>query len=229
MKIQNITKNIIDNTSTEKEKAVLIHNFVRDKIRFGFTRLLDFCSPEDTLRYGYGTAISKGILMMAMLKECEINSQMHFITVDKKLFDGVFPEPVTLFVPQHLTHGYLEINIDGKYCKVDSYTVEKSLFEKLRQKLSLEEKQVGYGISLKGSIDWNGTTDSLLQSNAPDIFLDDHGSFQDPYIYFKEYDSYKHKFFSLQYADMVNGIANLLNLPIEIYLNSVLNHLRGQI
>jgi hypothetical protein len=228
LKIQNITKNLIDKTFVDEEKAVLIHNFVRDKIRFGYTRLLDFCPPEDTVRFGYGNSISKGILMMTMLQEARINCQMHFITIQKQIYEGTLPDIIYHFLPAHLTHGFLEINIGGTYYKVDSYSIEKSLFEKLKQKLILEDKTVGYGISIMGTIDWNGHSDSLVQANAPGIFLDDHGSFQDPMVYFKEYDSYKHKFLSLQYADMVNGITNLFNLPLEIYLNSVLNHYRGQ-
>jgi hypothetical protein len=69
---------------------VRIHDFVRDQIRFGFTKKFDFASTVETLKFEKGHCIPKAVLFKEMLKMVGIESRLHFITIKSDILFGIF-------------------------------------------------------------------------------------------------------------------------------------------
>ncbi|HMZ60593.1 MAG TPA: methylmalonyl-CoA mutase family protein, partial [Leptospiraceae bacterium] len=145
--LKNIALNIAGEADSPPEKAVRLHDFVRDRIRFGLTHKLDFAGAEETMELGYGTSSTKGLLLMKLLSEADINSQMHFVTVKKDFYRHCFPDVVYSLMPETVTHCYLEINVDGTYIPTDSYSVERKLFLEARKVLEGIGEKCGFGFT----------------------------------------------------------------------------------
>lgn len=68
-----------------------IYNFVRDEILFGYN-VDDHISASKVLQDGYGQCNTKGTLLMALLRACNIPCRVHGFTIDKKLQKGAMTE-----------------------------------------------------------------------------------------------------------------------------------------
>jgi hypothetical protein len=224
--VKSLVENLIEGSESDKEKAIKIHNFVRDNIRFGLTRKLDLASPEYTLENGYGHCNAKGVLFVRLLREAGINALHHFVTIKKDIFLDAFPYTIYSLFPPKISHSYVEVNINGKYIRTDSFCVEKALFLKLMSKLIDENRFCGYGININSKCDWDAKSDSFSQFHR-NLLEEDHGTFENPLDYYYEYHSYKHQFFGIQFSIVLDMIGSMLNGQFEIWSNSVLNHYRS--
>ncbi|HMV77253.1 MAG TPA: hypothetical protein PKN56_15270 [Leptospiraceae bacterium] len=225
--LKNIALNIAGEADSPPEKAVRLHDFVRDRIRFGLTHKLDFAGAEETMELGYGTSSTKGLLLMKLLSEADINSQMHFVTVKKDFYRHCFPDVVYSLMPETVTHCYLEINVDGTYIPTDSYSVERKLFLEARKVLEGIGEKCGFGIHSEGSCDWNGKDPCFSQFSCEEQLVEDHGAFKDPFEYYMHYDSYKHKFLGIRYSDIMKLIGSMAGGNFEIWINSKMNQFRS--
>jgi len=223
--VKSLVENLIEGSETDKEKAIKIHNFVRDNIRFGLTRKLDLASAEFTLENGYGHCNAKGVLFVRLLREAGINALHHFVTIRKEIFQDAFPSPIYSLFPSKLSHSYVEVNINGKYIRTDSFLLEKVLFQKLMNKLIDENRFCGYGLNINAKCDWDAKTDSFSQFHR-NLLEEDHGTFENPLDYYYEYHSYKHQFLGVQFSIILDMIGTIFNGQFEIWKNSVLNHHR---
>ncbi|MCB1143031.1 MAG: transglutaminase domain-containing protein [Leptospiraceae bacterium] len=223
--IKAMVENLIDGCTTDREKAIKLHNFVRDNIRYGITKKLDFATPEYILESGYGHTTAKATLLIRLLREAGINAMHHFVTLKKEYIQGAFPDLFEFLIPPSISHAYVEVNVNGKYYHLDSFAFEKSLFNKLQIRLRDENKKFGYGISEMGTTEWNGESDAFAQFH-PEILEEDHGTFEDPFDYYYEYPSYKHQLFGIQFSMVVDFLASFSGKQFEIWANSNLNHLR---
>lgn len=71
----------------EFDRLKSIYNFVRDEILFGYN-IDDNIPASKVLKDGFGQCNTKGTLLMALLRACNIPCRVHGFTIDKKLQKG---------------------------------------------------------------------------------------------------------------------------------------------
>lgn len=227
MNLNDIVMNLTADKGSDREKVLKIVDFVREEIKFGFSRMFDYASPEYTLSTKFGHSIPKSILLQQMLKEININSLVHFITIKKDILWQVFPDIFFHLMPPMISHSYLEINIEGRYYKTDSYVIERNLLSFGKSKLIEQHFDYGYGTFSDVNLSpWEGSYDLFTQFRREEI-EEDHGAFQDPNDYFENFQSYKHKLFGIHFSHAFNWASNFFHIPFEIWINSSLNHYRS--
>ena len=95
--------------SRRRDRALALHNFVRDNIQFGFTPYFDWATPEDTLRLRRGHCNPQTALLVALLNAAQVPAKQHFVLIPRSILKGLAPG-----LPQTLLHSYTEVNVaDG--------------------------------------------------------------------------------------------------------------------
>ena len=178
-KIQRVLKTdlAIDSIEGAREKAICIHNYVRDSVLFGFNRRFFDMSASQVLEAKTGFCNNKSTLFVAMLRAVGIPSRLHFVDIDKNILHGIV-DPRTPFVD----HSYTEVYLDGKWIRCDSYIVDSELFKNARKRLEAEKRRLGWGLHIDGTNQWDGRSDSFSQfvfSDAKQISTKDYGVYED--------------------------------------------------
>lgn len=149
--------------SNDREKAVAIHNFVRDEIQFGWTKYYDRMKASQVLRMKKGFCNTKSILFIALLRAANIPARLHIVSIHSDILQGIIDPKVN-----YLDHAYSEVLIDGNWLALDSYVLDKQFFQFAQNKLKETKKIIGYGTYLDAEIEWNGRSDNFTQ------FMDNH-------------------------------------------------------
>lgn len=161
-----------------KKRAVKIHNFVRDKIRFGWSAAFYNQPASQVLYSGIGFCNTKGTLFVAMLRAVGIPARQHFVTINTEII-GDFISPGSAYVD----HSYAEVFLDGEWLNVDSYIVDSHLFNAAQIALKRESRKIGYAIHQNGSIEWDGMSNSFVQfvndGTIPNLTTTDFGIYAD--------------------------------------------------
>jgi len=144
------------------ERAVRIHDFVRDQILFGWVPGFDAATASQTLASRIGFCNTKTPLFVAMLRAVQIPARIHFAGINKHILDDLI-DPIDKFVD----HSFAEVHLGGQWLTVDSYIVDAPLYFVAMQKLRASGKKIGFGLHINGKSTWDGKSDALCQ------FLDD--------------------------------------------------------
>jgi hypothetical protein len=208
--------------ATEREKAVALHDYVRDNIKFGFNRYFDLSKPNHTIELGIGHCNAKGELMVALFREAGLEAHHHFVVLLKDIIKGVIPLGMRWLIPAELSHCYTEVKVEGSWCKIDSYILDGPLMRAARAKLSKESRIIGYGTHAHSTNHWDGRSDAFSQFDK-NIMLEDHGRVDDLQTYYRS-DRYRHKVLGVQ----LNTFFRLLGKAIEVHVNSYMDKLRWQ-
>jgi transglutaminase-like putative cysteine protease len=153
-----IIKESESNTSTEH--AILIHNYVRDSILFGWSGRFWNETASEILNTGRGYCNTKSSLFAALLRAVNIPCRLQFVDINSQILDGLL-DPRTTYVE----HTYTDVfNTEHKrWCHVDSYIVDVALASAAKEKLVQENKVIGYGVHRDGQSDWNGVDNTFIQ------------------------------------------------------------------
>lgn len=177
-KIVSTARRITAGAESDRDRAVAIHDFVRDEIRFGWAPTFYDQKASQLLSTGLGFCNTKSTLFVALLRAVGIPARQHFVDINSQILSGLI-EPGTAFVD----HSFAEVLIEGRWIRVDSYIVDKQLAERARQRLIREGKTIGYGAHVNGVSRWDGTEDAFAQfvddGSKPQLTTHDHGVFQD--------------------------------------------------
>ncbi len=172
------TNAVIANAATAKEKAILIHDFVRDEVKFGFSSRFYADRASDVLETRVGFCNTKTTLFIAMLRVAGIEARQRFVNIDSAIvrdFVGVNTS--------YVDHSYAEVKLDGRWLKVDSYIVDQTLADRARARLKREGKVIGFGVHRDGTSIWDGANDAFSQyvnNNAlATLSTKDYGVFDD--------------------------------------------------
>lgn len=159
-------------------QARAIHDFVRDRIRFGFASSFYDQTASQVLASGVGYCNTKSTLFIAMLRAAGIPARQHFVDINAGILNPLL-DPRTAYVD----HSFTEIHLGGRWLRTDSYIVDLPLAVRARAQLSRESKRIGYGAHREGVSTWDGSEDAFSQfvdSNAADrLSQRDHGIFKD--------------------------------------------------
>lgn len=185
---------------TPKAKAVALFLFVRDSIKFGFTRHFDRATPEQTLKSGVGHCNPQGALLASLLQAEGIPARQRFVNLSNGVLRGVLSVP-----PPRLLHSYVEIQLPTgesidlpqserkgvtgaceRWIRVDAYIADPALFRAAKARLIREGRKEGHGIHVEGSNEWNGSSDSFCQmADEKSQVTEDLGTFDEPELFYK--------------------------------------------
>ena len=161
-KAQDLTNNL----PNDKEKAIKIFYFIRDKFLYKTDPF--FKSASDTLQKGYGDCVSKSHLQIAILRAIKIPARFHIIYLKFDVLMPFFPRWINeRSASKVVHHSFCECFLNGKWIACDC-TFDKMLLNGARSK-GLIKEQNAYS-----QIDWDGEHDLELLSKWK---IDDGGTF----------------------------------------------------
>jgi len=156
--IQSTAARITHGKTTDRDKAIAVHDFVRDKIAYGFGPKFYEHKASEVLRLRRGFCNSKGTLFIALLRASGIPARQHFVEISAGILHGIIP-PRT----EWLDHSYTEVWLNGHWIPVDSYVVDPLLFAGAQKRLRAEDLEFGYGIHHAGNLTWDGRSGNFTQ------------------------------------------------------------------
>jgi transglutaminase-like putative cysteine protease len=156
--IQETVKGLTEGCDYDKQKALAIFQFVRDDIRFGWTMNYHAMRASDVLRDGVGFSVTKCTLFVTLLRAAGIPARQVFVDISSQMLQGL-----DFYADEYIDHCYTEVYLGDKWIKVDSYIVDKQLYDGARRELVKSNYKMGYGLHGSGTCHWDGETDSFVQ------------------------------------------------------------------
>jgi len=221
-RVREAAERVTAELATERRKAIALHDYVRDNIKFGFNRYFDLSNPNHTLELAIGHCNPKGELMVALFREAGLEAHHHFVVLPKNIIKGIIPPGMRWLIPAELSHCYTEVKVEGTWCNIDSYILDGPLLTGARAKLSEEDRTCGYGTHGQSTNHWDGRGDAFSQFDK-DMMLQDHGRVHDLGTYYRS-DRYRNKVLGVQ----LNTFFRFFGKGIEVRVNSYMDKLRSQ-
>jgi hypothetical protein len=221
--VREVVEQVTEGLTTDRQKAIALHNYVRDNVKFGFDRSFDTADPDHTLNCLIGHCNPKSRLMVSLFREVGLESYQHFVALKKDIIAGIF-SPGTkwiLYLVKELSHSYVEVNLEGSWYKIDSYVVDPPLLKAAHHKLEQENRSVGYGTRVGSTNFWDGKSDAFSQFD-PSIMVEDHGRIEDLNAYYRS-SKYRHVFMGVRFNTVYKLIGGIVLPPI----NSHMDHMRA--
>jgi transglutaminase-like putative cysteine protease len=156
--IQTLVVQIAPSSLEPRERAVRIHDYVRDQIKFGWAADFYDQPASKVLESRVGFCNTKGTLFAAMLRAADIAARQYFVDIDAKILLP-FLDPGVPYVD----HSFVEVLLDRRWHRTDSYIVDSPLYTVASSRLQAQRKVLGFGIHREGTRDWDGRTDSFSQ------------------------------------------------------------------
>jgi Transglutaminase-like superfamily len=178
-RIERLAEKLTRGLDGERACAARLHDYVRDRIAFGFTPWLDAATPQQTLEAGVGHTIPKTALFVALARAAGLRAFQHYVTIDHALLRGAFPGGAHRLLPWEIPHAYAEVEIDDEWWRVDSYALDQSLWRGAVARLTHEGDLLGYGAHCLGTCRWRGRGHAFAQLVTADMVVEDHGAFAD--------------------------------------------------
>lgn len=215
--LRKLTKQLTENLSTEREKAVVLHDYVRDNIMFGFNRYFDLSTPTITLDLKVGHCNPQSELLVALFREANIEAHNHIVVLPKNLLKGAVSPNRYWLIPNQLSHGYTEVKVDKTWYKIDSYILDRPLFKAIQAKLFKENLNIGYGSYINSENNWDGASDAFCQFDI-DQMIEDHGRVDNFDTYCRS-DLYRHKVFGVKLNTLFRIIGKKMEVRSQLHLN----------
>lgn len=175
---------VIGNEQSTRDKLKCLFYFVRDEIKFGFPLNGDMVKASDTIRTGVGQCNTKGTLFFALCKSLKIPARLHFATIDKQIQRGLFSGIAFFLIPKLISHAWLEVQVDGKWRRIDSYINDYAFYTSAKKELNERGWGMGFSIASTGcssGIEFDLDENSFVQMDA---VKGDHGVWDEPADYY---------------------------------------------
>lgn len=195
-----VVERVVARTAGGRERAVALHDQVRDSVKFGFNKYFDAAEPDYTLACGVGHCNPKSRLMVALFRAAGFEAHQHFVTIPKEILKGVLPASSGWMLPAELSHSYVDVQVEGAWYRVDSHIVDTPLLEAAQARLAVAGRALGYGVRLDSTNVWDGQSDAFSQFDA-DLLVEDHGRVDDLEAYFDSRE-YRNKFLGVRFNTM---------------------------
>lgn len=170
--------------TTLRGKLNRLFHFVRDDIKFGFPSGGDFVKASETIRRGTGQCNTKATLLLALCRAAGIPARIHYSLIRKEIQKGFFTGIAYRLMPAKISHSWIEVEIDGRWRRIDTFINDLPLFEAARAELGRRGWTTGYSLALKNgeaSAELDLDNEAFSQMAA---VTDDHGTWDDPADYF---------------------------------------------
>ncbi|HOJ39679.1 MAG TPA: transglutaminase-like domain-containing protein [bacterium] len=143
-----LSQQLVASCSTEREKAVAIFNFVREKILYRFDYPGTLAST--TLVRRKGNCFNKANLQIALLRRAGIPAAYGVCLIHREVFQPLLPEDIYQLVSEPTVHVYACCYLKNSWVAADA-TIDRQTYE------NFYLNQPGWFYA-----DWDGTTDYLL-------------------------------------------------------------------
>ena len=177
-------KEITGSAETDREKLEKLFFFVRDKIKFGFPPKGDLVKASETLKMGMGQCNTKGTLFLALCKAVGLPARIHFSLIKKDIQKGLFTGLMYKLMPPAISHSWIEVEIEGKWRKLDSFINDQPFYYAGKQALKQKGWDTGFSVSCakgESSADFSIEEDKFVQMDA---VTEDQGIWYDHRFYF---------------------------------------------
>lgn len=162
---------------TDIERAVRLHDLVRD-IPFGWAPEFDEQTASEVLACNIGFCNTKSTLFVALLRACGIPARIRFVSITRRVLRGLITPPSA-----YVDHSCTEVLLDGRWIGTDSYNVDPAVHRAALARLRAENAQIGYGVHINGTCQWDGRSDRFSQflddRSVPDLSDADFGTHAD--------------------------------------------------
>lgn len=164
----------------ERERIGAVYDFVRDRIAFGYSKS-DNLPASRVLSDGYGQCNTKTILLMALLRACEIPCRFHGATIHKRLQKGIVSRLFYGLAPSNIIHSWAEVLHQGRWVALEGVILDLAYLSGLRAMLPPETREfIGFGVGIDDlrnpPVAWKGT-DTFIQIKGVN---NDFGIHDDP-------------------------------------------------
>jgi hypothetical protein len=146
----------------EQEKAVVLHDFVKS---LPFACVADYSQlkASDVLKLGAGDCFTKVMLFVALLRAAGIPARLRFVSLPVHFLRGIVePEEATIM------HAMTEVYLNERWLVTDSYVPDLPLQLAACERLTRENRPMGYGVHLHGAMYWSGKSDASAQCSTQD-------------------------------------------------------------
>jgi transglutaminase-like putative cysteine protease len=191
---------------TEREKAIALHDHVREHVKFGFNQYFDATDPDYTLACGVGHCNPKSRLMVALFRAAGLESYQHFVVIPKDILKDAIPVSRYWMIPAELSHSYVEVEVEGTWCAIDSHIVDTPLLQAAQARLAAEGRAVGYGVRVDSTNVWDAQSNAFSQFD-PGLTVEDHGRVDDLDAYFRSR-RYRNQVLGLRFNTMFKAMGN---------------------
>ena len=182
--VQDIAKRLTSAEASVRGKLERLFYYMRDEVKFGFPKEWDFVKASKVIELGLGQCNSKSTLFLAFCKALGIPARVHYGLIKTEVVRGIFPGFALAMIPSKGSHSWLEVEIEGKWRRIDSYIVDEQLYQASRQNLKGKGWDIGYALACprgKCSCEFNIDKEEFVQMGA---VVEDHGVWDDPSDYF---------------------------------------------
>jgi hypothetical protein len=219
--VREVVDRVVVGTATEREKAIALHNYVRDNVKFGFTKYFDAAEPDYTLTCGIGHCNPKSRLMMSLFRAIGLESYQHFVAIPKDILKGVFPPSRSwmLKLPAQLGHCYVEVKVEGAWCAIDSYIIDPALLKAAQARLAKQGRTLGFGVRADSTNVWDGQSNAFSQFDHG-MMTEDHGRVDDIEGYFRT-GQYPNQVLGVRFNTIFALLGNFGVAPINSHLDGI--------
>lgn len=177
-----LSSQLVRGLVTARERAVAIHDHVRDRIAFGYTAHAYALSAAEVQAAGVGYSLTKSALFVALLRAAGIEARQQYVDINSGLLHGLID-----FHTRYVDHCYTEVLLGGAWVATDSYTVDRALWKPAQGALRASGRRLGFGVRADGSIDWDGRSPAFAQFVEGDSSLSRArwGSFRDAAAFYE--------------------------------------------
>ena len=185
MLIKQIIKQLSMKAKDDNDLAIQLHDYVRDNVRFGFTRNFDQASIAYTLERSSGHCNPKSMLLTALFNAAGFEAYQHFVLLKKQLLKGCVPFSVYTLLPKFISHSITDVRLISSWYSIDSYVIDSVLFHSIQNKLATAKRTIGFGSYIKATCIWDGKSSAFSQAGEANLLVEDHGRITDVSDYYR--------------------------------------------
>jgi len=217
--VKEVVEHVVVGTATERENAIALHDYVRENVKFGFNDYFDAAQPDYTLAFGFGHCNPKSRLMVTLFRAAGLESYQHFVVIPKDILKDAIPASRYWMIPEELSHSYVEVEVEGVWCEIDSYIVDTPLLKGAQARLTMEGRSLGYGVRMDSVNTWDGQSRAFSQFDRSKM-IEDHGRVDDLEAYYRS-EKYRNHAFGLRFNTMFKLMGDFGVAPINAHIESV--------
>jgi hypothetical protein len=214
-----VVERIVAGTESELEIAIMLHDYVRGNVKFGFNKYFDAAPPDYTLVCGQGHCNPKSRLMVSLFRAADLESFQHFVVIPKDILKDALPASRYWMIPAELSHSYVEIKVEGVWCSIDSYIIDIPLLNAAQDMLAREGRSLGYGVRIGSLNVWDGQCDAFSQFDHA-MTIEDHGRVDDLDRYFRD-KRYRNRALGLPFNRMFLFMGESGVAPINTHIEKI--------
>lgn len=128
------------------ERAIALHDWVRDEIRFGWGPRFYDETPAQTQRRRIGYSVTKSAALVQAYRLEGLEARLVFGEVDAAVMRGILGPG-----PEMLDHAFVELRLAGEWIAFDSHLVDTPLREAAQAMLRAEGRHAGYGTHISAT------------------------------------------------------------------------------